>query len=348
MPEQVKVGVPENGQVKAHRLVVQRGVFVGMSPIVNDDLYVEFRKGSGERTRHRVALDKGARISTNTYFGRFAASYWQRWTTVTEVEASLRIESEGRFRVRMVASDIAGHRRILETRDGSGSSQVALTSPLDKFVDGGALWLEVDSLDAPMTIDHLEWTVAAPETVRPVSVAICTFNRADDCAETVAALASDATVRDLVSSVYVVDQGSDLVKDRARFVEAADKLGEKLKYLQQPNLGGAGGFSRGLFEATSEGADLADVILMDDDILCEPETVLRLNAFANMTVEPTLVGAQMMYLLNPDFLNVGAEDVDLKTLHHGQRVPKALINTSMLKKRQSVESMRDTTPGGRA
>ncbi|RYD91960.1 MAG: glycosyltransferase family 2 protein, partial [Sphingobacteriales bacterium] len=83
MPEQVKVGVPENGQVMARRLVVQRGVFVGMSPIVNDDLYVEFRKGSGERTRHRVALDKGARISTNTYFGRFAASYWQRWTTVT-------------------------------------------------------------------------------------------------------------------------------------------------------------------------------------------------------------------------------------------------------------------------
>lgn len=334
MPEQVKVGVPENGQVMARRLVVQRGVFVGMSPIVNDDLYVEFRKGSGERTRHRVALDKGARISTNTYFGRFAASYWQRWTTVTEVEASLRIESEGRFRVRMVASDIAGHRRILETRDGSGSSEVTLTTSLDKFVDGGALWLEVDSVDAPMTIDHLEWTVAAPETVRPVSVAICTFNRADDCAETVAALASDATVRDLVSSVYVVDQGNDLVKDRARFVEAADKLGEKLKYLQQPNLGGAGGFSRGLFEATSEGSDLADVILMDDDILCEPETVLRLNAFANMTVEPTLVGAQMMYLLNPDFLNVGAEDVDLKTLHHGQRVPKALINTSMLKKRQ--------------
>ncbi|MBJ7477475.1 glycosyltransferase [Rhodococcus sp. (in: high G+C Gram-positive bacteria)] len=334
MPEQVKVGVPENGQVKAHRLVVQRGVFVGMSPIVNDDLYVEFRKGSGERTRHRVALDKGARISTNTYFGRFAASYWQRWTTVTEVEASLRIESEGRFRVRMVASDIAGHRRILETRDGSGSSEVTLASPLDKFVDGGALWIEVDSLDAPMTIDHLEWTVAAPETVRPVSVAICTFNRADDCAETVAALASDATVRDLLSSVYVVDQGNDLVKDRARFTEAADKLGDKLKYLQQPNLGGAGGFSRGLFEATSNGTDLADVILMDDDILCEPETVLRLNAFANMTVEPTLVGAQMMYLLNPDFLNVGAEDVDLKTLHHGQRVPKALINTSMLKKRQ--------------
>ncbi|CAJ0557269.1 unnamed protein product, partial [Mesorhabditis spiculigera] len=116
-----------------------------------------------------VALDKGARIQHQHLFRA--------------------------FRCQLLAVD----NTVTETRDGSGSSE-SLTM-LDKFVDGGALWLEVDSIDAPMTIDHLEWTVAAPETVRPVSVAICTFNRADDCAETVAALASDATVRDLVSSV---------------------------------------------------------------------------------------------------------------------------------------------------
>ena len=68
-------------------------------------------------------------------------------------------------------------------------------------------------------------------------------------------------------------------------------------YLRQPNLGGAGGFSRGLYEVSSI-ADHANVILMDDDILCEPETVLRLNAFANLTPTPTIVGAQMLYLKN--------------------------------------------------
>ena len=33
----------------------------------------------------------------------------------------------------------------------------------------------------------------------------------------------------------------------------------------------------------------ANVILMDDDILCEPESALRLNAFANLTHTPTIV-----------------------------------------------------------
>ncbi|MGW6376593.1 glycosyltransferase [Rhodococcus sp. NPDC055112] len=330
-PEFLESGAPA-AEVAA-RLLVQRGVFVGMSPIVNDDLYVAFRKGSGDRERHTLRLDAGARAHTNTYFGRFAASYWQRWTTVTEVRVSLRAAGSGRFRVRLVASDIAGHRRIVGAVAGSGDETVELSSPLDKFVDGGALWVEIDALDAPLTVDRLEWTTAAPETVRPVAIAICTFNRADDCAQTVAALASDDRVLEVIDSVYVVDQGTDLVRDRELYGEVTPRFGDKLHYLRQPNLGGAGGFTRGLYEVSATDGH-ADVILMDDDILCEPETVLRLNAFANVTVEPTLVGAQMLFLLNPDYLNVGAEDVDLGTLQHGQKVPKALRNTSMLKKNQ--------------
>ncbi len=58
-------------------------------------------------------------------------------------------------------------------------------------------------------------------------------------------------------------------------------------------------------------ADHANVILMDDDILCEPETILRLNAFANLTPSPTIVGAQMLYLKNTRELHVSAEQTQL-------------------------------------
>ncbi|MBD0323309.1 MAG: glycosyltransferase family 2 protein, partial [Aldersonia sp.] len=149
----------------------------------------------------------------------------------------------------------------------------------------------------------------------------------------VAALASDDRVLDGIDGVYVVDQGTDLVADRQLFAQTAAKLGDKLRYLRQPNLGGAGGFTRGMAEISAAN-EHCDVILMDDDILCEPETVLRLSAFANLTTQPTLVGAQMLFLLNPDYLNVGAEEVHLDKLMHGQKVPKALRNTSMLKKNQ--------------
>ncbi|CAM2978092.1 glycosyltransferase [Skermania piniformis] len=319
------------------RLVVQRGVFLGPSPLVNDDLYVTV-KGRADRARFRLQLAKNATASTNTYFGRFAAAYWQRWTHAREVRVTMRLAAADRGRVQLVASDIAGHRRPVDSAavgDGAGAAgvSVSLSVPLDRFLDGGALWLEFAAIGGGLVVDQLEWTVAAPDHLRPVAIAICTFNRAPDCAATVAALAADDTVCDAVDAVYVVDQGTDLVADQPSFTATASRLGDKLRYLRQPNLGGAGGFTRGLYEVSAVN-EHADVLLMDDDILCEPETVLRLHAFANSTVEPMLVGAQMLFLLNPDYLNVGAEEVHPDYLVHGQRVAKALRNTSMTRKHQ--------------
>ncbi|CCF60993.1 glycosyltransferase [Nocardia cyriacigeorgica] len=327
---------PDALRVASHpapdRLVLQRGIFTGPSPKVSDELYAVV-KGRSTRERQALRLEKGAIAHTNTYFGRFAASYWQRWTTVTAVEATMTLEVANKARVRLVASDIAGHRRIIASADVAASGPLTLSAPLDQYVDGGALWLEFDAVGAELGISELTWTAAAPERVRPVAIAICTFNRAEDCAHTVAALASDPVVLAAIDAVYVVDQGTDLVQDRPLFQQTLPVFGDKLRYIRQPNLGGAGGFTRGLYEVSGAN-EHADVILMDDDILCEPETVLRLNAFANLTVEPTLVGAQMLFLLNPDYLNVGAEEVHLDKLMHGQKVPKALRNTSMLKKNQ--------------
>ncbi|MBY6683445.1 glycosyltransferase [Rhodococcus sp. BP-316] len=322
--------IPHSGH---DRLVLQRGVFLGPSTRVNPDLYVQIEKGSGDRRRHDMTLAKNSFAHTNTYFGRFAASYWQRWTTVGAVTASLRIATSGRVRVRLLASDIAGHRRIVSVQETRSDAVLTFEAPLDKFVDGGALWLEFETFGESAVVDCLEWTHATTVPRRPVAIAICTFNRATDCAHTVAALASDDVVLSLIDTVHVVDQGTDLVQDQPEFADARARMGDTLVYLRQPNLGGAGGFTRGLYEVTASRSGV-DVILMDDDILCEPETVLRLSAFANVTAQPTLVGAQMLFLLNPDYLNVGAEEVDFLHLQHGRTVGKALSNKSMIKKNQ--------------
>lgn len=318
--------------VSPDRLLLQRGIFAGPTAAISKALYAT---GTGRLHRERlvVHLDSGASVTTNTYFGRFPASYWQRWTTVTEVTASLVLQVQRRARVNLAASDIAGHRRVVQSAELTANGTVTLTAALDKFVDGGALWLEIEALSGDVVVSEVTWTAAAPDHVRPVAIAICTYNRADDCANTVAALASEPGVLAAIDAIYVVDQGTDLVSDHPSFAQTAGLLGDKLRYLRQGNLGGAGGFTRSLYEVSAIN-EHADVILMDDDILCEPETVLRLNAFANMTVVPTVVGAQMMYLFNPDYLHVSAEDVDLGRLTYGQNVPKSFRNTSMVKKRQ--------------
>ncbi|HEY7050978.1 MAG TPA: glycosyltransferase [Mycobacterium sp.] len=315
------------------RLVLARGLFAGPSARVPDDMYAHVKSGTAHRERNALHLQHGATVDTNTYFGRLPASYLQRWTTVTGVQLKLAFDASGPARLALRASDSHGTPRTIASTEVDGTGTAQLSAPLNEYADGGALWMEAAAVGGPLRITDLEWTAPAPPTIRPAAIAICTFNRADDCAATLAALAGDKGLLAGIDAVYVADQGTDPVASRPLFKDVAAQLGDKLVYLQQPNLGGAGGFTRGLYEVSSI-ADHANVILMDDDILCEPETALRLNAFANLTPAPTLIGAQMLLLKDTRKLLAGAEQTQREKLRSGRWTTKALHFADMVKQRQ--------------
>ncbi|HET8994378.1 MAG TPA: glycosyltransferase [Rhodococcus sp. (in: high G+C Gram-positive bacteria)] len=322
--------------VRRDRLIVQRGLFGSLSSRVPEKMYV-ITKGDAAADRHGLQLAEGATAQTNTYFGRFAATFWQRWTDVKTVNLQLTYASSGSASFTVWASDARGRERIVTTSKVSGSGDLDLELPIERFVDGGAMWFSVESGNGSLLISDARWTVAAPERLRPAAVVICTFNRADDCTITVGTLASDDDAMSDIDAVCIVDQGTDQVRSRPAFAEVEEKLGKKLVYLTQPNLGGAGGFSRGMYEITgSPNSAHANVIVMDDDILCEPESVLRLNAFANMTVQPTIVGAQMLSLSNPQMLHVSAEREVLDEITAGELTPGAKMGIDLVKKKQDA------------
>ena len=316
------------------RLVVARGLFAGPSAQVPDNMYARIVRGKAHRERNALQLEQGATVDTNTYFGRLPASYFQRWTTVTEVELKLVFDTSSPARLLLKGSDSGGTARTVATTEVDGTGTAVLSARLNEYVDGGALWMECTAVGGPLRITDLEWTVAAPPTIRPAAITICTFNRPDDCATTIAAIAADKGLLAGIDAVYVVDQGTDAVETRPLFNDVAAQLGDKLVYLRQPNLGGSGGFTRGMYEVSTV-SDHANIILMDDDILCEPESVLRLNAFANLTPTPTIVGAQMLYLKNPRYLLAGAEEADLSMLRPGRWAANSLHDADMVKYRQN-------------
>jgi galactofuranosylgalactofuranosylrhamnosyl-N-acetylglucosaminyl-diphospho-decaprenol beta-1,5/1,6-galactofuranosyltransferase len=317
----------------ADRLVVARGVFAGPNVQVSDEMYARVVKGKARRERHALHLEVGATVDTNTYFGRLPASYFQRWTSVPEVQLRLVLDTSASARLALRGSDSDGNARTIASAEVDGTGTTVLSARLNEFVDGGSLWMECTAVGGPVTITNLEWTAASPGRIRPAAIAICTFNRPVDCANTLAAIADDKGLLDEIDAIYVVDQGTQAVADQPLFNHVAAQLGDKLVYLQQANLGGSGGFTRGLYEISSI-SDHANVILMDDDILCEPEAVLRLNAFANLTPTPTIVGAQMLNLKNPRYLHVGAEEVNLTTLKPGRWAPNSLHSSDMVKHKQ--------------
>ncbi|MGH3516893.1 MAG: glycosyltransferase [Haloechinothrix sp.] len=313
------------------KLVAQRGLFAGPSDLVSKDLYCDV---AGVVTRHRTRLMLGesSRASCNTYFGRFPASYWQRWTSVRTVTLELTVTGTGTLCIG--ASDVHGSARRVAARaiEDAVIAPISFSVRLDKFFDGGALWLDAETEGGQrLTIEAARWTVEVPEAIRPTAVSICTMNRADDCLENLQVLAGDLDSLETLDVIYVADQGTDTVDSRPGFEQVAKDLRGKLRYIKQPNLGGAGGFTRGLYEVASHTeTEHANVLFMDDDVRLEPDVIIRLTAFANRATKPIIVGGQMLNLLHPHRLHRGAEYANFDRLEPAVPATHALACADLL------------------
>src|SRR5919107_3810855 len=315
--------------------LAQRLLTLPPAPGLPGELYAKTVQGHVDLERTSFRLAPHTALTTNTYSGRVPASYWQRWTAVREM--TFEAETSGVGRVEILASDPTGEERVLTGAELSGSGTVSLTVALDKFVDGGAVWAEFTSADAPLAVSAGRWTIPHPPRQRKTAVVICTHNRPADCVKTLQTLAADLPALDELDTVYVVDQGDKRVSAHPDFEQVSAALAGRLRYITQANLGGAGGFTRGMYEITEvESEHHANILFMDDDIVLEPESIIRLTAFANSARQPIIVGAQMLYALHPKRLHTSAEYADLTTLEAGKVVPGALWNEDMTEENQEV------------
>ncbi|MFJ5265695.1 glycosyltransferase [Streptomyces sp. NPDC088387] len=301
-------------------LTVQSWPFTGPDDGVPQDLYAAVLTGSVRRSRGALHLEEATHVTGDTYFGRFPASYWQRWTDVRQVH--VRLAAEGAGLVRLLAGDVDGEARTVDTVRVDGTQDVQLTAALDRFVDGGHLWL--DARTGPggrLSLRDARWDAATGRPARRTTAVICTTDRVQDCLRTLTAIGEDPRPRALLAGVTVVDHGHDRVDAHPGFPRVAALLGGRLRHLAQPNLGGAGGFTRGLYETRRAAEAGGDVLFMDDDVVLEPDLILRMVQFTRCTHAPLILGGQMLNLLHPSRLHAGAEHTDLDGIRPGVPAP---------------------------
>lgn len=241
-----------------------------------------------------MTLPAGLRVSFATVFNGFPASYWRQWTLATRVRLQLGIE--GSANVMLYKSNAQGRAQRVDSTRTNGSGDVAFVLPLDTFTDGGWYWFDIVAGDGDARLLSGQWLVDA-EPLRPatISIGITTFNRPDYCARTMLAIGQSENLTDIVKRVYVVDQGNKNVHDDELYPEAVAALGDRLRMIYQANMGGSGGFSRGMYESVKAG-ETEFHLLLDDDVNVEPESIERLALFASLCRHRTIVGGQMFDL----------------------------------------------------
>ncbi|MGI8816969.1 MAG: glycosyltransferase [Pseudonocardia sp.] len=280
-------------------------------------LYLDEDKGNFRRvralSRTSVEFPAQAGISFATYFNAFPASYWRHWTTLSAVE--LRLVVSGGCRVDVYRSKADGTQMhvVGEVVEGQQSaSRVVLILDLTPFVDGGWYWFEITT-DTDVTLHEAGWYAPDEAPGRgSVTIGICTFNRPTDCTVALHTIGSDPLLAESVNAVIVADQGNRKVRDDPRFAEAAELLGAKLRIVDQGNLGGSGGFSRVMYEALKT-TDCEQILLLDDDIVIEPDSILRAIAFSRFAERPMIVGGQMLNLTARAHLHSMGEVIERTT-----------------------------------
>ncbi|WOQ68799.1 glycosyltransferase [Microbacterium limosum] len=258
--------------------------------------------------RSSARIVAGRRVSFGTYFNAFPASYWQHWTGVREVRLTVR--TDGPATILVYRSNGGGTKQRLETREVTGSAETSVDVALTQYSDGGWIWFDIVADEAAVTFQGAEWTTEQ-EPVRSgrASLGITTFNKPDYCVSTLTDLADAPGALEVIDRIYLIDQGTQLVADEPGFTEVAERLGERLRVIRQPNLGGSGGFARAMLE-TLDAGESDFVQLLDDDVRIEPESIRRSVTFGRYTSIPTIVGAHMFDLLDRPRLHAWAEVVD--------------------------------------
>ncbi|NEG54854.1 glycosyltransferase [Bifidobacterium platyrrhinorum] len=297
------VGLDESFRVKAAPIYGSGRGPMGES-VNNESLH------SWIRDRTSIEVPAGCGYSTGCYYNAFPAAYWAKWTNVQSATLRMRISGHGTITVH--ASDAKATEHTVYSKDVAASETIETIIPIADMSEGGWLWFDVQaSSSGPVTVSDAQWLASVPtRRTLTASLSITTMNKPEWCIRQFNLLADMADMS-LIDAVYVVDQGTKLVEDEAGFVEAKTKLGDKLRVIRQGNIGGSGGFARGMYEVEHHG-ESGYAMLLDDDTVLEPESVSRAIAFANHCIEPTLVGGNMLFLSEPTRLCAIAEVFDRK------------------------------------
>ncbi|KQT89375.1 glycosyl transferase [Marmoricola sp. Leaf446] len=249
--------------------------------------------------RRGYRVEPNDRVSFGTYFNAFPASYWRRWTVVDDVRLEVTVTGAG-SRVTVYRSMPDGRAQRVQDQQttGEGAQSFVFDLSLATFADGGWYWFDLIAGDQGLHLDEASWTAEVPaDRVEPgtVTIGITTMNRPAFCADLLRQIGEDDDVRGVLDEVVLAEQGTDKVADHAGYAAAAAALGDRLRIIEQGNLGGSGGYARAQLE-TLEAGRSTYMMCMDDDVVCEPESIVRAVTFGDLCRRPTIVGGHMFSL----------------------------------------------------
>ena len=232
---------PTDEDVTASTTLLQRSMLPAAG-FAEPELYARC-SGAAALDDESATLQAGGVLTFDTSFGAFHAGRWRRLTTVDDL--SVRVVATGVGRVEVVRVSRRQERVIAAAPIVGDGVTIDLGSLATST--WGVLYVRVLA-EGRCTVQRVEWsTTAAPTHDVRLNLSITTFNRQQYVVPTV------QRVLNLVrSSAILRGRVRVLVVDNASNLDLSAMAGDDLTLVRNRNLGGAGGFARGLMATLSQ------------------------------------------------------------------------------------------------
>ena len=219
-----------------------------------------------------------SRLFFDTYFNVLSVAKWKKYTNIKNF--SLVLELKGDFEVYLTNKErINGktYRKIVSVTTVNSKTKKKFVFPYTVYDYKGVFAYELKALsdDSYYYGGYYDGEIDK-EDIKDVNIAvnICTFKREPYIKKNL----------DLFKKYILDNYESDLkghlrvyVQDNGQTLPIEELEGEDIRIVPNKNVGGAGGFSRGLIEIMRHNDEFpaTHALMMDDDIQIEPESFFR-------------------------------------------------------------------------
>ncbi len=259
------------------------------------------KKAAYSYSEKHLTLKKGECIVFDTYFNGFSIDKWKKYTILDNLQLCLTLQ--GKLKVTLVSKQrMHGHvvEKVLSETAVDCAKQQAWDFAYDIQSAKGMLAFKLEAAQDSIFYSGAYCSTIPDSRLRNIrlGVGICTFRREEYVRKNLKILRSS----------ILENEGSPLygrmevfIADNGRTLETQGMETQGIHIYPNRNLGGSGGFTRALIEMkkSSRHRGITHALLMDDDVVIEPEALAKTYAVLALAKEDyagAFIGGAMLRL----------------------------------------------------
>lgn len=262
----------DNNLIKLQSIIVKKC-------INNEDkLYSRTLKGNVQFANGVLDIYSNSSVSFFTYYNSFSIEKWSKLTNIYEI--NLEVCLIGKCIINVYNSffkngKIEKEKIHTENKNDELIGKISINiNEINTYK--GIIYFEIISLDEKVQFISGEYIGRIEnKSLNEVDIklVICTYKREKYINKNLELLkeilSNDEYMTKNNLEVYIIDNGRTL----------REKETSSIKIIHNKNLGGSGGFTRGIVEILQSENNFTNVLLMDDDVEILPESLERLYSF---------------------------------------------------------------------